>query len=565
MENIEKLTFNKFIMSIGVLPSSYVDSMSYYETLLWLCNYLENTVIPTVNNNGQAVEELQGLFVELHDYVEHYFDNLDIQNEVNKKLDEMVADGTLENIVNTYVQPILSALTLEINNTKDTVDSTVANIETPMQKLRKDYYNNYSKFELPVTLNSYFDILKIYRSNDKQNFKINLKKEDLPFTTSVTKYVDTENGSNSNNGSTKALAYKTLTYGISQMSADTTFIICNKVLYRNELPDTGRTISYSMNIIPESEHCIFGTYDKLTWNQDAEYTNVYSATRSGVINGIDIRANDNGVYSLLTNVETLQECSALKNSYYTDGSTVYCNIGEEVTNDKVLFTLGVSAPPWKIQSNSTNLKLYFENIDFLCGNTGAFDILGNSSYVPELRLYNCKILFNKNTSTDGISLRAAKGIFMNCTVDRNRKDGFNYHANSGIKSYGIEINCIGSNNGLGSSDTYNNGSTAHDGCQVIRINGNYFNNKGGNVADVNDDTITININCNAFDSLANSNNGSDTDFVAQQSGATLYLYNCYSKGSRSKYNLYAVADNAYVYYDNCMFDTTQGDGVIELQ
>ena len=387
----------------------------------------------------------------------------------------------------------------------------------------------------------------------------------MPFTTTVTKYVDTVNGSNSNDGSTKALAYKTLTYGISQMAADTTFIICNDILYRNELPDTGRVISYSMNVIPESGRCIFGAYDKLTWEQDSEYTNVYSASRSGVVNGVDIRGRENGTFSQLQEVETLQECAALKDSYYNNGARVYCNLGEEVTNEKVLFPLGISNPPWKIESSSKELDLYFENIDFLCSNVGSFNILGNSSYSPELRLYDCKVLFNQNSSTDGISLRGSKGLFMNTTVSGNRKDGFNYHAASGVKSYGIEINCIGSNNGLGSSDTYNNGSTAHDGCQVIRINGNYFNNKGGNIADVHDDTITININCNAYDSAAHSNNGSDTDFCAQQSGATLYLYNCFSKGSKSKYNLYAVADDAYVYYDNCLFDTTQGDGVIELQ
>ena len=41
--------FKKFCMSIGILPSSYVESMTYLEMLMWLCNFLENTIIPTVN------------------------------------------------------------------------------------------------------------------------------------------------------------------------------------------------------------------------------------------------------------------------------------------------------------------------------------------------------------------------------------------------------------------------------------------------------------------------------------------------------------------------------------
>ena len=104
LEPIEKLQpFRHFCMSIGELPSSYMQSMTYLELLMWLCKYLENTVIPTINNNAQAVEVLQGLFVQLHDYVENYFDNLDVQEEINNKLDEMVEDGTLQEIIIAFI------------------------------------------------------------------------------------------------------------------------------------------------------------------------------------------------------------------------------------------------------------------------------------------------------------------------------------------------------------------------------------------------------------------------------------------------------------------------------
>ena len=103
MEQTTNLTFNMLPMSIGVLPSSYVDSMSYYETLLWLINYLENTVIPTVNNNSDVTTELQAKYVELKSYVEHYFDNLDVQEEINNKLDEMATSGELEEIISVYL------------------------------------------------------------------------------------------------------------------------------------------------------------------------------------------------------------------------------------------------------------------------------------------------------------------------------------------------------------------------------------------------------------------------------------------------------------------------------
>ena len=47
--DVQTLTpFKKFIMSLGALPTSYLESMSYAELLMWFCNYLQETVIPTV-------------------------------------------------------------------------------------------------------------------------------------------------------------------------------------------------------------------------------------------------------------------------------------------------------------------------------------------------------------------------------------------------------------------------------------------------------------------------------------------------------------------------------------
>ena len=84
--------FKRFCVTIGNLPSSYVDSMSYYECIMWLCKYLKDTVIPAVNENAEAVNELI-----------NWFNNLDVQDEVNNKLDEMAESGELEEIISVYL------------------------------------------------------------------------------------------------------------------------------------------------------------------------------------------------------------------------------------------------------------------------------------------------------------------------------------------------------------------------------------------------------------------------------------------------------------------------------
>ena len=115
---VSEVKFPRFINNLGIIPTSYKDSMSYYETLAWLCKYLEETVLPTVNQNGNAVQELQGLYIQLNDYVTHYFDNLDVQEEINNKLDAMVEDGTLDEIIN---QEIFGDLNSEIDNIENTI------------------------------------------------------------------------------------------------------------------------------------------------------------------------------------------------------------------------------------------------------------------------------------------------------------------------------------------------------------------------------------------------------------------------------------------------------------
>ena len=110
--------FTKFCLTIGELPSSYLISMTYEEQLLWLCDYIKNTVIPTVNNNAEAVTELQNLYIELKNYVDNYFTNLDVQEEINNKLDQMAEDGTLDQIIN---QEIFGELNEKITN----IDSDV--------------------------------------------------------------------------------------------------------------------------------------------------------------------------------------------------------------------------------------------------------------------------------------------------------------------------------------------------------------------------------------------------------------------------------------------------------
>ena len=54
-------------------------------------------------NTKSVVEDYIDKFNQLHDYVYYYFDNLDVQEEINNKLDDMTEQGTLQEIVAAYL------------------------------------------------------------------------------------------------------------------------------------------------------------------------------------------------------------------------------------------------------------------------------------------------------------------------------------------------------------------------------------------------------------------------------------------------------------------------------
>ena len=116
------------------LPAVFDDSLSYYEALCALWKYLQDC-IDTINNNAALEEEYITKFNVLKEYVEHYFDNLDVQEEINNKLDEMVNNGSFELLFAKYVDPYfeninteLRELNTKVNSLNDNSPAVVTNV-----------------------------------------------------------------------------------------------------------------------------------------------------------------------------------------------------------------------------------------------------------------------------------------------------------------------------------------------------------------------------------------------------------------------------------------------------
>lgn len=85
-----------------VLPLVYDDSMSYYELLNKVVDYL-NHCISDIDSAETNVDRLLNAYNQLQGYVNSYFDSLDVQAAIDTKLDEMVESGEFEEIVNDSV------------------------------------------------------------------------------------------------------------------------------------------------------------------------------------------------------------------------------------------------------------------------------------------------------------------------------------------------------------------------------------------------------------------------------------------------------------------------------
>ena len=95
-----------------VLPLVYDDSLSYYELLCKVVDYLNKTMEDVETLNGD-VESINSSYLQLQEwvntnyellvnFVNDYFDNLDVQEEINNKLDVMAEDGTLDELLLPY-------------------------------------------------------------------------------------------------------------------------------------------------------------------------------------------------------------------------------------------------------------------------------------------------------------------------------------------------------------------------------------------------------------------------------------------------------------------------------
>lgn len=101
--NYVKLSpFKWFVLENFPFIEADFDALTNWQLFCKLGNEM-NKIIDSQNIVGEQAEQLTNAFNALQDYVNNYFENLDVQDEIDNKLDSMVEDGTFEQLIADYL------------------------------------------------------------------------------------------------------------------------------------------------------------------------------------------------------------------------------------------------------------------------------------------------------------------------------------------------------------------------------------------------------------------------------------------------------------------------------
>lgn len=272
-----------------VLPLVYDDSISYYELLNKVVHYLNN-VIKDVSAMGGNINDLLDAFIKLQNYVNYYFDNLDIQSEVNNIIDRMIKDGTFSALFGTadtvdMMQNTLYSVGRFVttegyyykgdggNNTYITTAESVNDLSIKSKKVDNLYFTAVEIFNAKKFDGTGSNI----QTNDRGSASINILRYGC-------KKYPTENGEYpesteiSNEYDCSSILNSLLSYGLSLFIPNGTFI-CTHSLYALEI---NLELSNNARLLYDGEE----TQYFIAVNTATSGTNTFITYRSRISGGI---------------------------------------------------------------------------------------------------------------------------------------------------------------------------------------------------------------------------------------------------------------------------------------
>lgn len=322
-------------------------------------------------------------------------------------------------------------------------------------------------------------------------------------------------------------------------------------------------IEKSLNIIGEGNVLILDG-EKPTFVKTSEKNNVYEANRSQAWRVLDFAFGYDKIiaYSRKTSID---EVDSEKGTYFISGNKVYVNPQNSIGD---VFVCVDYEKEFDINNAKQSVRVYVSNFTLVGKKTGIKIIKDTEANDIDVCFDNVSTIYCGDESKDSFLVYGANCVFHKCKALNSAKDGFNYSGvlrDASVRTNHVvtEIDCIGAGCGHGTPYNNMNGSTAHNGSKVVRVNGKYYDTQGPPIADVGDGTRSINLGCNVWNpkKLVDGEEEWTLGVAVQQSGAVMWCENCLAVGATGG-DFYAYAD-ATLHLRKCGYGNKAGNGTIE--
>lgn len=429
--------------------------------------------------------------------------------------------------------------------------------------IRKKYHKIFAKYNLPNELTEISSKINIYTDGSSVYHDFNIEK--YKNNGGKIYYVSPNGtGSTSNSSMENPTQFRNILNKEILSDGDTIFFADG--VYRDIQTAEKKRLLKSVNLIALNKGKAMIAMVGAPLQYAKGSNGIYSTQRSNVLKVFQLKDDD---ILALNKVASETECEAQGTWNLSADNVLKVHLfdDEQPTFYNCIVCLNYGVPALDFSPVESS-NLYCDGINFIGGTPCTALIVGRKGTVTNFFAVDCKFYgaYDSKLKMDAISVRGANAYFVRCEAQYSSKDGFNYHALNGNIPNFIEIDCIGANNGndgvaVADNQYWQNGSSAHDGVKGLRIGGYYYNNFGGNVTDVHENTITVNIGCTGFDSSAPKNKpDACADFVAQQAGAKMLLLGCRAFGSVSSAR--AVTNSEITVISCDLENGTSGTGTI---
>lgn len=285
-------------------------------------------------------------------------------------------------------------------------------------------------------------------------------------------------GSDSDTGLSLDHAYASIWKGLTKADVDCLWIASGTYGY----DDGWRGTASTRNISVYGNGAVV-TMAKLgaTWSLTSGH--VYEMVPGGAIGMVvdHHQVDADGDYLMLTTQTSIADVEANPGSWYYSASDakVYVRLSDDaVPNDTNTWAMR-NAQNGRVQNNVTN---YIQDIKWY-GGSSVFSSNNPTGLGRNVYLNNTEASYG---TSNGYSITmGGDTIFNNCKAVSNRDDAISY----GATVYGttaVEIGCITRKNGIYNITSNYNGTTAHGGTAIVRINSSYSKSYGPNVVDINE-------------------------------------------------------------------------------